>query len=454
MSANETRVDRQTRRAISSLSSDDGARWAFRLAIVGAVVVYFVIGRHQWFTRDDWASIFTRETVLTTNGWQHWLFDPQDGHWLTVPILAFGGIRRVFGLDSYWPFLIPTLVAHVGAVFLVREICRRRQVSAWTTTMVCSLLLILGSGWENLIFAIQICYTLSLVTFLAQFLLVDHDGGVDRRDFIGSALAVVGMMSSGFGPIFLVGVVILLALRQRWKALLVAAVPQAVAYLWWLLSWSSDKAADARPDNRSQLPAFVVRGVSATFEGLTSLPGLSGIAIVATTAVAIRSGIDSRTRTTVLALFGTVLVMFSAIGFQRLGFGVQIAASSRYVHMAAVVIAPAFALMLDHLRRIGREARLAGLAVVAVAGGVNVSVLREQSVQWSVASRHEQATMALIAGSGLASTADPNRFPFVNSPDLIVGAIPFLIDEGAIVARVPVTDSEVQQVRSALGLPP
>ena len=449
-----TALEQRVRHSARRLASAEGATWAFRAAVAGAIVVYLVIGRNQWFTRDDWASIITRETVRRAEGWQHWLFDPQDGHWLTVPFLVFGATRRLFGLESYWPFLVPTLAAHVGSVFLVRTLCRRNGVSPWTTTLVCTLLLVFGSGWENLVFAIQVCYNVSLLVFLAQLLLVDHDGPIDRRDVLGAVLAVVGVMSSGFGPIFMVGVAMLLVLRQRWRALAVAVVPQGLAYGWWLVTWSSDAAADQRGGNRSQLPAFVVRGVGSTFEALTSLPGLAGIAVLATIGVALQARHGRRVQTTMLALCATVVVMFSAIGFQRLGFGVAIASSSRYIHMAAMVIAPAFALTIDQLRRISREARLAGLAMVTIAAGVNLSELRDHSVQWSIASRAEQDTLELMAGSGLAPNADPRRFPFVNSPDVTVGSLQFLVDEGAIVPRVPSTDAEWQAAAAALGVPP
>ncbi|MEO6126294.1 MAG: hypothetical protein ABIR32_21555 [Ilumatobacteraceae bacterium] len=449
-----SRAEATVRDIARRLATASTATWVFRLALVGAVLAYYAVGRQQWFTRDDWASVISRERVLETQGWQHWLFDPQDGHWLTIPFLIFAATRRLFGLDSYWPFLIPTLVAHLGSVCLVRVICLRNRVSPWTTTMVCTLLLVFGSGWENLVFAIQICYLLSLLVFLAQVVLVSHDGPADRRDYMGAGLAVIGMMSSGFGPIFLVGVGVLLALRQRWKPLLIAVVPQGLAYLWWLVTWSSDRAADARPGNQSLLPAFVVRGVSDTFAAMTTLPGLAGIAILATLAVSMQSRHGRPTQTTMLALCATVAVMFSAIGFQRVGFGVEIASSSRYLHMAAMIIAPAFALMIDELHRISREVRLAGLIVVGLSVGANVSILRQQSASWAHAVRIERDTLELIAGSGLGAAADPLRRPFPNSPDVEVRSIPWLVEQGAIVPRVPADVAEVARVRQALGLPP
>ncbi len=449
---NPTHLESRVWRTVSLVRSDRFANRLFWMVLPAAFVVYFLVGRNQWFTRDDWASVITRETVLQTKGWQNWLFDPQDGHWLTVPFLIFAALRRAFGLGSYWPFLIPAIAAHVGSVLLTRKICQRYQVSAWTTTLVCSLLLLFGSGWENLIFAIQICYNMSLLVFLAQLFLVDHDGPVDRRDYIGAGLSLIGMMSSGFGPIFMVGILILLALRQRWKALLIAVVPQAAAYGWWLLTWSSDNAANTRSGNRSQIPLFVVRGVSATFDGMTSIPGLGAIALVATLATVFVITGERRRQTLLLALASTVVVMYSAIAFQRSGFGIGFATSSRYQHMAAMVIAPCFAVMIDRLGRISREARLAGLAVVAVSTAVNVSVMRERTVSWAIETEQERKLINLVAGSDLLAGANPKESPLRNSPDVTLGSIEFLREEGALDPRQPADQDERNRLEIALGV--
>ena len=56
----------------------------------------------------------------------------------------------------------------------------------WTTTLVCAGLLVFGAGWENIVFAIQITYGLSMLAFLLHVLLVDHDGpaGSSRRRWL------------------------------------------------------------------------------------------------------------------------------------------------------------------------------------------------------------------------------------------------------------------------------
>ena len=446
-------LEARATRAVDVVRSDDGAKWAFRLAIVAACVLYYVIGRHQWFVRDDWASVLTRDKVLRIYGWQHWLFDPQDGHWMTVPVVVYHYLTSWFDLDSYWPFLLPALAAHVAAVLLTRVLCRRNGVSEWTTTLVCSMLLVFGSGWENLVFAIQITYNFSLVAFLAQIVLVDHDGPVDRRDWIGVGVSLIGVTSSGFGPIFMVGVFVFLVMRRRWKALLVAVVPQAVAYAWWFLFWEADPAKDARPGSTAQLPAFVARGVSATFDALVGLPGLGGLALLASLVIALSSRFGPRVRSASCAMAATTVVMFLGIGIERVGFGLSIATSSRYMHISAIMLAPVFALAVDQLARISREARWAGLAVVSAAALLNAGTLRELSASWALASKAERDTVDLIAGSGLAPQADQNRSIFADSPDVRVSSLPIMIEKGAVHPRVPSTPEEIQRVRLALGLP-
>ena len=48
-------------------------------------IVLYVGGRNQWFIRDDWAFLFTREKVHQASGLDDMLFQAQDGHWMTIP---------------------------------------------------------------------------------------------------------------------------------------------------------------------------------------------------------------------------------------------------------------------------------------------------------------------------------------------------------------------------------
>ena len=90
------------------------ARWAFRAVLAASLIVFYLVGRNQWFIRDDWAFIFTREKVHQASGLDDMLFMAQDGHWMTIPILICRGIHAIFGIGSYWPYLLPTMACHLG----------------------------------------------------------------------------------------------------------------------------------------------------------------------------------------------------------------------------------------------------------------------------------------------------------------------------------------------------
>lgn len=443
-----TRAERYGRRAVARLATDQGARWAWRTALVVSIPVFVVIGRRQWFNRDDWAFVLTREEIRSIAGWDNWLFDAQDGHWLTVPILLFELVGELFGIESYWPFLVLALASHAGAVALARQVCIRVGVSPWTTTLLASSLLLFGPGWHNIVFAIQVCYSLSVCCFLGQILLVDHAGPIDRRDVIAAAVGLVGVTTSGFGPIFMVGVAALLVLRRRWLPLVVVIGPSALAYGWWTLTWAHNRVNDTLPGDRPQVPAYVVRGVSATFEGLVAFPSLAGIAIVATLAVML-GGTPWPARRVSLALAATVLVMFAGIGWERIGFGVPSAGSSRYVDVAALVIVPAFGLAVDRARRLGPEALGAVRLVLVVALVVNVGTLRSASATFARASRHEQLAFSLVAGADHSGVPD-THVPVPNSPDVIVADLARLVAEGAITPRQPAGPGEQALLQQAL----
>ena len=101
----------------------------------------------------------------------------------SFPRARRGGTNHARGqVTVEFAFLLPVIAAHLGCVVLIRVICRRAGVTPWTTTLVGVLLAMFGSGFENLVFAIQISYYLTLLAFLAQIVLFDHDGPPDWRD--------------------------------------------------------------------------------------------------------------------------------------------------------------------------------------------------------------------------------------------------------------------------------
>ena len=306
------------------------------IAIVGASLVLFVvIGRDQWFVRDDWAFVLTRPTMREQLGVADWLFTAQDGHWMTPPLLVFAAIQGVVGIDVYWPYLAANMALHVAAVLLLHRLCTRAGVSRWTTVLVCSLMLVFGSGWENVVFAVQVTYNLSLVAFFAHLLLVDHDGPVGRRDAIGAVVGVVGVSSSAFGPFYAAAVFAVLAWRRRWTAAAVAVGPQALIYSWWLFTWGSDPAGESGDASATGAVRFARLAITATFNAMTWQILFAGAAVLGIAVVVFLTPLDRRTRSLVTVLAVLPLPVLLAIGWQRAAFGLESAASPRYLYMSA-----------------------------------------------------------------------------------------------------------------------
>ena len=445
-------VETRLRRGASWAASDDGARWAFRALLVGAILAFYVVGRNQWFIRDDWAFVFTRERVHQASGLGAMLFMAQDGHWMTVPILIFRGIHAVFGTRSYWPYLLTAMASHVGIVVMVRKLSLRVGVTQWTATILAGTLAVFGSGWENIVFAIQLTYNLSLLGFLVHLWLIDHDGPPDHRDALGVIAGLVAVSSSGFGPFFIVGTLLFTIMRRRWKAAAIATGPTVLASAWWWLVWGQDPAARSSR-SLTQVPPFVNRGLSAVFQGLIWIPSLVGIALVATLAVALWRGRDVAAHDLTCSLAVTATLMYIGVGLERSGFGIDTAANSRYVYMGAALLIPVFGVAVDQLVRLGSPVVWAVRLLLIGATAMNVGALRSNGNDWANRAIAERNVLELIAASPALSGVEGGVAPLPFSPDLRILDIPELIADGAIHPHGALTAADQAAIGQALSQP-
>ena len=440
------------RRGVVWSGSDDGARWAFRVILACSVIVLYVVGRNQWFIRDDWAFIFTRERMHQASGLDDMLFVAQDGHWMTIPIIVYRIVKSVFGTGSYWPYLIPTMACHLGIAVMVRKLSLRVGVTPWTATILAGTLAVFGSGWENIVFAIQLVYNLSLLAFLIHLWLIDHDGPPDRRDALGVVAGVVAVSSSGFGPFFIVGTLLFMLFRRRWKAAAIAALPSVVVSAWWWLFWGQDPAGDALDSPVTRVPAYVKHGVEAVFQSL-SAASLVGVSMLATLTILLWRRRDPRAHDLMLALASTAVLMYIGLGIQRGGFGVETGATSRYVYVGAVLLIPAFGVAIDQLAQIGSPALWAGRLVLISAAAMNVGALKSNGDDWAARSAEERNLLELIAASPTTPAVDTPTSLLPFSPDLDIGDLPELVADGAIHPRAAATPEEQALVAKALSQP-
>src|SRR5215210_7853111 len=144
-----------------------------------ALVFYMWIGRGLYFWGDEWDFLSTR-----TGGDLGDLFRPHVVHLSTLPILAYRSLWWVARLRVYWPYRLLLVLVHLAGALLLWLVMRRAGVRPWTATVVASVFVFFGSGYHNILWPFQIGLVGSLVFGVAQLLLADHDGPIDRRDWI------------------------------------------------------------------------------------------------------------------------------------------------------------------------------------------------------------------------------------------------------------------------------
>jgi hypothetical protein len=85
---------------------------------------------------------------------------------------------------------------------------------------------------------------------------------------------------------------------------------------------------------------------------------------------------------------------------------------------------------------------------------LNAGWLQTNGTDWANRARDARLTYELVVGSPLAGTVDPQIRPEPFNPDVTVAWLPYLVQQGAIAPRTPVTPEELARVDAALGLTP
>lgn len=158
------------------------ALWTFALVEAGAFALWFDRGRSLWFREDEWEFLANRSVSSPYD-----LINDHISHWTTLPILTYRVLYQLFGLRTYVPYLLVVLVVHLTCAALLRAVMRRAGVNPWIATAAASLFAFFGAGYEDMIWGVGISFSGALAFGLGYMLLADHDGPVDRRDWLGIA---------------------------------------------------------------------------------------------------------------------------------------------------------------------------------------------------------------------------------------------------------------------------
>jgi hypothetical protein len=365
MGVTQPSVEVQTRRAQLAL-------WVMVVA-AGGWLLYR--DRNLWFGGDDWFILLDRR--ISPHAGQLGIFDAFNEHWTTLPILMFRGLYAVFGISTYWPYLVLLVLVHLAIVVLLWYVMTRAAIDPWVALGFTALTAIAGVGFENLTNVWQVPLILPLALGLGALLVLPERGRLGARDAGASLLLTIGMACSGLG-ITMLGVVALVALvRRGWRVAVAIAVLPSVAYAWWYLAYGRN-APDVADPTYGEVPRYVWSGSTDALGDLVRWRSL-GVVIVLAAVVWLmwqltRRPIDSTVLVPAALALGAG-VSLALTGWRRGAIGDP--ATSRYAYITIVLFLPLLAAASEWcIRRLAR-ARFAIVVPVVVGALLLLAVIAQ-----------------------------------------------------------------------------
>jgi hypothetical protein len=429
----------------------DSARAAaitFALVVVVALVILPVWGRSRWFYEFEW------EVLRRTHGDFGHLLRPfgADWNWMTLPILVWRVLWWCFGLRTYLPYLIVCVAVHLTVAVLLRVVMRRAGVSPWISTILASGFVFFGSGVQNIFLAGQINFTGAVAFGLAHLLLADHDGPLDRRDWLGLAAGLASLMCFGLSVALVAAVGFAVLMRRGLRLALFHTVPLGVIYLvWWLTIARNTSDVQAHVPYTSSLGSiavFVAKIVAATYSDIGYFRGV-GLVIGGMTVfglvVAWRgtgwTDLRGPAAAPVSLLVGA-LIFFVMTAVGRGSLSPVTPSTSRYVYVGAALVIPTLGIAADKLVQRGRWLApiVVSLLIVGIAG--NVLPLATDAGKRELFTPDRQMMFALPR-MALAREVPRSLVPNPNGLDQVtVGWLLDALDSGRLPEPRPVTPIE------------
>ena len=347
----------------------------FVLGEVGALVFYMYVSRPMWFFLDEWDFLANRTAFNL-----HDLFLPHNEHLVALPVLVYRGLWWLFGLRTYRPYQLVIVLLHLALCLLVRTVMRRVGVRPWTATLVASILVFFGSGYQNIVLPFQITLVGSVVFGLVHLLLAGHEGPWDRRDSLGLAAGLGALLCSGVGVSMVIAVGVAVLISRGWRPALLHTLPLAAIYGVWFVAIGHEGYTRAtKHGGPADIARFVRVTVADTFDAIGHFRGVGvvlGALIVVGLVLAWRPLPAAELRSRAAAPFGLLIGAFSLLcitGFGRAGQS-SITENSRYLHLVAAMLLPALAVAADAVMRRWRVAApaVAVVLLVGIPGNLNV----------------------------------------------------------------------------------
>jgi hypothetical protein len=428
-------------------------------SLVGAFAFWAWLDRGLWFFGDEWDFLITRGLrYAPTNPESIWF--PHNEHWSTLPVLLWRALFSVFHLTSYWPYIVPVLLAHIGVMHLTWRLCRRAGVDAWVATAAVTLLGFLGAGAEDLTWGFQIGFVGSVFFGLLAFDLLDRplaNQAAHRAGTLASFALLASLMCSTIGDAMVVGAAVLtFARRPKREAVRVLALPVVAYALWFVfvgrlgLAASSDHFPLA---TFTGAPSYEWSGLSSALGQALNLESAGGAVLVGLGACTVwKSRALWQQSPALIGLCAAAITFYSLTAIGRDATAVS-PAESRYVYVAMALLLPVIAKLLSPAWR-PNSARWAAVGFLAFTALGNVGQAQSwASSRVSFTSRLKTDVLAAgkLLGSGIPDVSGPSAAPISFDPNLSASALAGLQRDGRL-PRAELTPLELVNARTLLAV--
>jgi hypothetical protein len=354
------------------------SRWAPVGLILAALPVLVWLGRDMTFYHDEYAFILQRD--LSWDG----LLTPHNEHLSATLVLLYRLLLGTVGTASYWPYLAVTFALHVLVALICYVVVRREAGAAWALGAM-AVVLLLGSGGDDILWAFQSGTIGATAAGMAAVVVAP------RRPAVAAILLTIALATSGVGLAFAAGTALHMLLTRP-RALPWLLLPAAL-YGAWLVAFG---ARAIGPPRFIGLPEYILTGLTASAAGAIGMTSLIAGQLVLL-ALAFGMGRFRPVPPVVLSMLASGVAFFTVAGLARAALGPEQATASRYVYIVAPTIIIASAVLLARVRRPAGYAL--GAAVLAIALTGNILLLADTHDRFVTKILCEEALTPLQRGS-------------------------------------------------------
>jgi hypothetical protein len=401
------------------------ARLMVAAAALVACAAILWLSRGFTFYFDEW------EFILSAPDWSFTSYlQPHNEHPAMLPRAIYALLLSTIGLRSYVPYMLVLLALHATSVVLLFELVRRRAGDL--IGMACALLLlVIGAGWEDLLWAFQMSFVGSVACGLGALIALE-DPPSRRRLGLATGLLTASLMFSAIGLFFGLAAAIKLAATPSRRRDLLWLIPLGVAFTAWYIGYGRPAPLPNPSSSASNilvLPPYVLWGLRSSLLGMAGVGGLPALVFpfVAIGGLALAWW---RRRPDPLAtgVAAGLVAFYLVTGLSRAQLGYEQSGAGRYVYVGAVfwLILLADAARLLPWRGTWRPALLACLFLACFS---SAALLFSFAVAKTVQMEREVADLKALAAERADPCLNPNGavdllvMPQVTRPALYYRAV-------------------------------